>query len=441
MTLFHILPVLLQIQKNLMLNRKAGPISHNLTKLIIPEIQEYEWANGTKVCEINLGSQDITKIEIVHKAGRSVEDHHLASRATSSLMKDGCGNKTSAQFAEEIDFLGASVKTASNMDFSYTTLHTLTRHADNLVPLLHEMYERPVFAEDEIEKFKKLNIQKLKEELTKNEVITYRLITEEIFGKSHAYGYNSTESDYNAINQSIIKEHFENYYGSDNRFVFISGKITDTMLKQLEAYFGSETKPSKTHDYVPAKDYFKGKSIQIGSQNEHQSAIKTGMKLFNKNHPDNDTFFVLNTIFGGYFGSRLMSKIREDLGYTYDIFSSVDQMLFDGCFYVSTEAADKYVPLLLTEIYQQMDILKQELVQSDELNMVKNYLMGSFMNMLDGPMNVSSFAKSMILSGKRPSDFNATVSNILETKPSDICGMAQKYFNRENMTEIVVYPV
>ncbi|MBK6665246.1 MAG: hypothetical protein IPG48_03620 [Saprospiraceae bacterium] len=87
-----------------MLNRKAGPISHNLTKLIIPEIQEYEWANGTKVCEINLGSQDITKIEIVHKAGRSVEDHHLASRATSSLMKDGCGNKTSAQFAEEIDF-------------------------------------------------------------------------------------------------------------------------------------------------------------------------------------------------------------------------------------------------------------------------------------------------------------------------------------------------
>ena len=56
-----------------MLNRKAGPISHNLTKLIIPEIQEYEWANGTKVCEINLGSQDITKIEIVHKAGRRTQ--------------------------------------------------------------------------------------------------------------------------------------------------------------------------------------------------------------------------------------------------------------------------------------------------------------------------------------------------------------------------------
>ncbi|MBK6665247.1 MAG: insulinase family protein [Saprospiraceae bacterium] len=140
-----------------------------------------------------------------------------------------------------------------------------------LVPLLHEMYERPVFAEDEIEKFKKLNIQKLKEELTKNEVITYRLITEEIFGKSHAYGYNSTESDYNAINQSIIKEHFENYYGSDNRFVFISGKITDTMLKQLEAFL--DQKPSLLKRMI----MFQQKIIP--KENRYKSPHKTSIKV------------------------------------------------------------------------------------------------------------------------------------------------------------------
>ena len=41
------------------------------------------------------------------------------------------------------------------------TRYVMTRHADNLVPLLHEMYERPVFAEDEIEKFKKLNTSRV----------------------------------------------------------------------------------------------------------------------------------------------------------------------------------------------------------------------------------------------------------------------------------------
>ncbi|MBK7701272.1 MAG: hypothetical protein IPJ39_22375 [Saprospiraceae bacterium] len=109
-----------------MLNRKAGPISHNLTKLIIPEIQEYEWANGTKVCEINLGSQDIYKNRNRPQSWQKCRRSSPCKSGYIISYEDGCGNKTSAQFAEEIDFLGASVKTASNMDF-HTTLHTLTR--------------------------------------------------------------------------------------------------------------------------------------------------------------------------------------------------------------------------------------------------------------------------------------------------------------------------
>ncbi len=154
-------------------DRKKGPISHKIDNLYIPDIEIYQWSNGTKVCEINMGSQEILKIEVVHLAGRSKEDFPLISRAASSLLKDGCGNKSSADIAEEIDFLGASIKTASNMDLAYTSVYTLCKHADKIIPLLHEMYQRPTYAEDEIEKYKKLNIQKLKEELTKNEVIKY----------------------------------------------------------------------------------------------------------------------------------------------------------------------------------------------------------------------------------------------------------------------------
>ena len=205
-----------------MINRKSGPASYNINKLNIPELEIYDWTNGTRVCEVNLGSQDILKIEVVHVAGRSVEEHHLISRAVSSLLKDGSGQKTSAQIAEEIDFYGSSIKTASNMDFSYTTMYTLTKYADKIIPLLHELYIEPTFPEDEIEKFKKLNIQKLKEELTKNEVITYRQITEEIFGKEHAYGYNSTEIDYLNIDRSKIITHFKQNYGTNNRYIFIA---------------------------------------------------------------------------------------------------------------------------------------------------------------------------------------------------------------------------
>lgn len=424
-----------------MLNRKIGPVSHTIHSLVIPDIEVFSWSNGTKVCVVNQGSQDIAKIEIIHKAGRTVEDHRLASRAVSSLLKDGCGHKSSAQVSEEIDYYGASIKTASNLDFSFTSLHTLTKHAESLLPLVYEMYESPLFLDDELAKFKKLNIQKLKEELTKNEVITYRQITEEIFGKDHAYGYNSTEDDYEQLDRSILLQHYRNYYGTDNCFVFVSGKITNTMMSSLEDYFGKDQKTTIKKEYSPVNVDVNNKKYHLKSANEHQSAIKTGMRLFTKNHPDHTAFFMLNTIFGGYFGSRLMSSIREDLGYTYDIYSSVDQMVYDGCFYVSTEAAPEYETPILNEIYRQMDILKQDLVPKSELKMVKNYLMGNFMNMLDGPMNLASFAKSMILTGKLPSDLPTLVSEINVMTSEKIMQTAQKYFDESKMIEVVVSPI
>ncbi len=422
------------------MDRKAGPDYRKIEKLHIPHSDIYKLPNGVPVCEVNLGSQDILKIEIVHRAGRSAELHHLAGRAVSSLMKDGFAGMTSSEIAAEIDYYGASIKTGSNMDFSYTTMYTLSRYADRIIPLLRDMYYAPSFPEDELEKFKKLNIQKLKEELTKNEVISYRQITEEIFGTAHPYGYNSTESDYLALNRDVLTEHYHALYGSDNCNIFLSGRITDAIRNDIKDCFGQKTQETVKRAYTPCSIAVQEKKVRIHSKKEHQSAIKTGRRLFDKNHPDNAVFFVLNTLFGGYFGSRLMASIREEHGYTYDVHSSMDQMIYDGCFYVSTEAANEYVEPVLTEIYAQMQRLREEKVGDAELDMVKNYIMGNFMNVLDGPMNVGSFVKSMILSGKHPDSFNDYVGEILATNAEAILNAAQIYLRSGDMTEVVVSP-
>jgi len=423
-----------------MTDRTKAPDIARIKKLTIPEIDVYSLANGTRVCEANLGSQDIIKIEIVHEAGRSCEDFPLVSRAVSSLIKDGCAGKNSQTIAEEIDYYGSSIRTASNLDFSFTTFYCLTKYASQGIDLLHEMYSAPVFPADEIEKFKKLNIQKLREELTKNDVITYRQITEEIFGKDHPYGYNSTENDYLRLSRDRLVSHFQDYYGSDNCYIFLSGKVTAEIRNQIGRVFGSVSHPSRKKEYHPCRIEPASNKIRLYSRNEHQSSIKTGRRLFGKNHPDNVVFFLLNTILGGYFGSRLMSSIREDMGYTYDIHSSMDQMLHDGYFYVGTEAATEYVEPILKEIYHQMDLLKTKKVGSKELQMVKNYVMGNFMNMLDGPMNVGSFAKSMVMIGKQPRDFEQFVDEMTEITPLKIMEAAHRYLNEDQMTEVIVSP-
>ena len=105
-----------------MINRKSGPAINKIENLLIPDYEIYTLPNGIKVCEVNSGSQDIIKFEIFHKAGRAMEDHHLAGRAVSSLIKDGTTTRNSAELSEAIDYFGASIKSASNMDYSYSTL-------------------------------------------------------------------------------------------------------------------------------------------------------------------------------------------------------------------------------------------------------------------------------------------------------------------------------
>jgi zinc protease len=423
-----------------MINRKTGPAINKIDKLLLPEYETYTLPNGIKICEVNSGTQEIIKFEIFHKAGRIMEDFPLAGRAVSSLIKDGTLTRNSAQLSEAIDFYGASIKSASNMDYSYSTLFCLTKQFANVIPVLHDMYSNPSFPEDETEKFKNLNIQKLKEELTKNEVLAYRQITEEIYGKYHPYGYNSTADDYLALTASKLKDHFNNYYGSDNCHIFISGYITDEVRRMTAELFGSLKKATKKKEYSHVAHDIRAKKINITTRNEHQCALKTGRHLFNKNHPDHAAFFMLNVIFGGYFGSRLMMSIREEKGYTYDISSNIDQYLHDGCFYVSTEASPEYVDPILREVHHQMDILCQEKVGDKELDMVKNYLMGTFLNMLDGPMNISSVMKSMILTDKTPEYFINFSQDLVNMSNERIMEVAQKYFRPADFIEVIVSP-
>jgi len=422
------------------LNRKISPNIHTTLNVDIPPIETIHLDNGIPVTIINLGSEDIIKFEIVHQSGRSVETKKLVSRATASLLKEGCGQQNAEQFADKFDHFGAGLRTAGNMDFIFSTLFTLGKHFGKVVPYLSEMYKTPRFLEDELENYKKVNIQKLKEELTKNDVLAYRHITEEIFGSTNPYGYNSFPHDYDNLTTEDLKTHFNQYIGSDNANIFVSGKISNTILEQINEYFGKTKIKTNIPPYLKVNKSTGYKRLNLSSPNDHQCSLKIGRKLFNRTHEDQSVFFVLNTILGGYFGSRLMSSIREKKGYTYDISSSMDQMLHDGFFYIGTDVSKKYLQETIVEIYNQIEMLKTDLVGDEELKMVKNYITGNFLTMIDGPLNLSNVVKTLKLTNIPFTEFGGWVKEIMAVTPENIRLTAQKYLNKEDMIEVILKP-
>jgi predicted Zn-dependent peptidase len=167
-----------------------------------------------------------------------------------------------------------------------------------------------------------------------------------------------------------------------------------------------------------------------------QSSYRMGFLLFNRQHPDYPLMFLLNTILGGYFGSRLMKNIREDKGYTYNIYSAMDLMSASGYFFIAAETSSKSIESLRKEIFFEIKRLKDQRVSDRELKMVKNYIFGVLLNYLDGPFNVAKTWKNIWLSELDMSYFNRFIQMIEEADPMQIMETANRYFPEDNFYEI-----
>ncbi len=421
-----------------MVDRNTAPATQKVTELKLPLPNVHHLDNGIPVYETRMGTQDIVKLEVLFHAGRPYEKKKLAARATAALLKEGTTTMSSAEIAEKIDFYGGTLNIPVNLDTSNIILYSLSKHFNKLLPIISDMVTNPIFPTEELNAFCERNIQNLAVDLTRGDVVAYRKITEFIFSEHHPYGYNSSEESYRALTRNDLTEHFKRNYHAGNCRIFISGKTTGRHIDLLNTFFGKvipngETTEIAFTQYLPIP-----KKVNIPHVESMQTAIRIGCKLFNRNHPDFNGLYILNTILGGYFSSRLMNNIREDKGYTYNIFSSLDAMIHDGYFYIGTEVSNDFTEKTLKEIYSEMARLQKELVDEEELNMVRNYLLGNMLTMLDGPFNVADVVKTYVAENLPISDFDLLMHTIKNITAEELRELAKKYFKSENMWEVIV---
>ncbi len=417
--------------------RPPAPAINKVENLRLRHPQQYHLSNGIPVYDINMGALPVVKIEIVFFAGRPFEKKHLAARTTASLLREGSEKYSSAEIANAFDFYGGSLSIPVNMDTSNVLVYSLTRHLDKLLPIVADILTRPSFPQKELDVYVARAKKRLQLDLSKNDVIAYRTITEKIFGEEHPYGYNSTPETYAALTREDLFAHFEENYTAGNCMVIVSGDTGELLRNKLEKYIGRIPRGPGSEAFLPSVKPSPQK-LKIDRPDSVQTAIRIGRRLFNRKHPDFNGMYVLNTILGGYFGSRLMENIREQKGYTYNIYSTHDAFLFDGYFYVGTEAGKDFVEQTTREIYQEMKRLQTEPVGADELEMVRNYLLGNLLTNLDGPFNVAEVVKTFVQEGLSLDDFDNLIGTIKNIGEEEIRSLAAKYLGPAEMIEVVV---
>ena len=425
-----------------MIDRTSAPFIKDAIEfdLKLKPYQKMVLNNGVEVYAINAGEQELLQLEIVFYAGNSYEKNKGVALATNFMLKNGTSNKSAFQINEHFEYYGAYCNRSCYNETAVLSLHTLSKHLNVLLPVMREMITEASFPESELDIFKQNSQQKLQVNLKKCDFIANRLIDAYLFGEEHPYGKYLSAENYQSLTTDQLKEHFQQYYVNGSAVIFVAGKLPADLFEQLNQQFGdlAITKNGQslpTQKLIPA---VQKKQHISNDPNGVQAAIRIARPFPNRHHPDFMNVMVLNTLFGGFFGSRLMSNIREDKGYTYGIHSYVQNHIQESAWMISTEAGKDVSEATVTEVYNEMAMLRNTLIDEEELLLVRNYMIGSILGDLDGPFQIIGRWKNIILNDLDEQYFYDSIKVIKTISAEDIKVLAEKYLKPADFYELVV---
>ena len=410
--------------------------------VILPPCEKHVLSNGVEVYALNMGTEEMIMLNWVFFAGNWYEDKKTVAAACNFLLKNGTASKTAFEINEHFEYYGSYLNRSCYNETSEVVLHCLNKHVEELLPVVAEIVSESSFREEEIDIYKQNSQQRLKVSLQKCEFVAGRLIDAYLFGEDHPYGaYNNLE-DYEAINREDLLSFYNEYYKRGRCVMFVSGKLPETLIPLLDRHFGKL--PIRNHrsgiELVHhAMEPAAQKQFNITNDvNGVQSAIRIARNFPNRHHPDFQKVMVLNNVFGGFFGSRLMGNIREDKGYTYGIYSYLLNHVQESGWMISTEAGRDVTPATIEEIYREMADLKEEKIDEEELLMTRNYMIGTILGDLDGPFQVAGRWKNLILNDLDEKYFYAGIETIKSVSAAELQELANKYLRQEEFYELVV---
>ena len=400
--------------------------------------EKYVLKNGVEVYAINAGAEEVMSLEWVFFAGNCFEEQNLVAATANFLLRNGTSKKTAFQINEHFEYFGSYLNRACYNETATITLHCLTKHVGELLPAVKELIIDSTMPQDELDIYKQNMKQRLKVNLKKSDFVAGRLIDTYLYGEKHPYGKYSSAGDFDALNREQLLEFYKKYYQQGKLILFIAGKLPAQLEQLLNDHFGDLPGTPLVVNETKTEPAPEKKFRVTNDADGVQGSIRIARAFPNRHHPDFLKVQVLNTLFGGFFGSRLMSNIREDKGYTYGIHSFLHNHIQQSAWMISTEAGKEVCEATIAEIYKEMKELRERPIDNEELLLVRNYMMGGLLGELDGPFQIIARWKNIILNNLDEQYFYDSIHTIKTVSAEELQQLAKKYLNPEDFYELVV---
>ncbi len=419
-----------------MTDYSIAPEIHPIEIPSIPPLGKTALPGGGMLYQVQQGTEPVVSLQILFPRPPEAPGQVALPDMAMAMLQAGTRTKTADELQDAIALYGASLHTDGGIHYCSVSIQSLDKFMPPLLDLLAEVLNESMFPESEWAIQKSRTMDRLLISQEKTAYLASKAFRAAMFG-SHPYGQTAMPADVEGLNLEELKGFYGNFVWPMAPLVFLAGKYSEGLSKSIESLLGNRSGKTRSID-SPEMKTFNGDRKTIAKEGARQVSLRVGRRLFDPNHPDYRTTALAVAALGGYFGSRLMKNIREEKGLTYGISAQIMNMRNDGALMIGTDVNRDNYELALDEINKELDLMCREPLPEDELEVVKNYVLGNFANSLGTPFATMELYKNQILNGQPEDEYLRMVEKVRRATADDILEMAQKYLKPEDMVAIAV---
>lgn len=399
--------------------------------------------NGLTILVRESPAFPIVTIKVIIRAGsiRDPEGKAGLANMTADLLDEGTSTRSSTQIAEETDFMGARLSTASRADYSTASLQVLKKDLESGLSLLSDILLNPNFPKREVDRLRDEIKGQLIAEEDQPGTVAEKAFNRIIFG-SHPYHLpvEGTTHTIENISRADITSFHNRYYRPNNTFIAVVGDITvQEVEEQINRFFGNWGPGDITENSIPESQPLEKSTVELIDRDLTQANVVLGHRGIKRSNPDYYAVLVMNYILGGGgFSSRLMKNIRDERGLVYGIYSHFDALEQPGSFSVAFQTQNAQAQEAIDEVLKELQAIRSQPVSDRELEEAKAFLIGNFPLKFDTNSKIAHFLTLIEFYGLGLDYLKQYPDLIRSVTKMDIQRVAKKYINPTRLAFVIV---
>jgi zinc protease len=356
------------------------------------------------------------------------------------LLTEGTESRTSREIADEVARLGATLQAGANSDYTTVAASSLTIFGDKVLELLADVALRPVFPTSEVELVKQNTKESLKQQRAQPTFLASEMVARVMFGEHPYHVTSPTPESIDATTRERLIEFHRSTFIPNNAVLFVAGDVRqDSILQQVENLFGGWQPGNVTSDQFPAPPQRTSRTAYIvdrpGSAQANIVISNAGIK---RTSPDYFPLLLMHTVLGANASSRLFMNLREDKGYTYGAYSSLDARRTAGTFRATAEVRTPVASDSLKEFFYELGRIRNEPVSEKEMADAKSYLTGVFPLRLETQEGLVDQLLQIKMFGLPHDYLEAYRNQIQAVTIEQVQEVAQKYVRPDEAAVVIV---